>query len=69
MALTPKVSEYNYVTGKEQTLQVNSGKLVIFPSNLMHRVKENKSDKNRFSLAFNLYCRGNFGHKEGQLTL
>ena len=58
MALTPKVSEYNYVTSKEQTLQVNSGQLVIFPSNLMHRVKENKSDKNRYSLAFNLYCRG-----------
>ena len=69
MALTPKVSEYNYVTSKEQTLQVNSGQLVIFPSNLMHRVKENKSDKNRYSLAFNLYCRGNFGHKEGQLSL
>ena len=69
MALTPKVSEYNYVTSKEMTFQVNQGKLVIFPSNLMHRVEENKSDKNRYSLAFNLYCRGHFGHKEGQLTL
>ena len=67
--LTPNVSEYNYVTSKEMTFQVNQGKLVIFPSNLMHRVEENKSDKNRYSLAFNLYCRGHFGHKEGQLSL
>ena len=51
------------------TFEVNPGKLVLFPSNLMHRVEENKSNANRYSLAFNLYCRGNFGHKEGQLTL
>ena len=69
LAITPKVSEYNYVTSKEMTFKVNPGKLVLFPSNLMHRVEENKSNANRYSLAFNLYCRGNFGHKEGQLTL
>ena len=69
MAITPKVSEYNYVTSKQMTFKVNPGKLVIFPSNLMHSVEENKSNNNRYSLAFNLFCRGNFGHKEAQLIL
>ena len=68
-AITPKVSEYNYVTSKQMTFKVNPGKLVIFPSNLMHSVEENKSNNNRYSLAFNLFCRGNFGHKEAQLIL
>jgi|8_EtaG_2_1085327.scaffolds.fasta_scaffold51450_2 uncharacterized protein (TIGR02466 family) len=68
-AITPKVSEYNYVTSKEMTFKVNSGKLVLFPSNLMHRVEVNKSNKSRYSLAFNLFCRGDFGQKEGRLTL
>ena len=69
MAITPKVSEYNYVTSKQMTFKVNPGKLVIFPSNLMHSFEENKSNNDRYSLAFNLFCRGNFGHNEGQLTL
>ena len=51
------------------TYEVNPGKLVVFPSNLMHRVEENKSDENRYSLAFNLFCKGNLGHNESQLTL
>ena len=68
--LTPNVSEYNYVTSKEMTFQVNQGKLVIFPSNLMHRVEENKSDKNRYSLALTyiaevIFCtkRDNYHYK------
>ena len=51
------------------TFQVTAGKLMLFPSNLMHRVEENKSNRDRYSLAFNLFCKGRFGHKEGQLVL
>lgn len=69
MAITPNVSEYNYVNSKEMTFQVTAGKLMLFPSNLMHRVEENKSNRDRYSLAFNLFCKGRFGHKEGQLVL
>ena len=68
-AITPKVSEYNYVTSREMTFKVNSGKLLLFPSNLMHRVEVNKSNKSRYSIAFNLFCGGNFGCDESQLTL
>ena len=32
-----------------------TGKMILFDSSLEHRVKENKSLKNRVSLAFNLY--------------
>ncbi len=51
------------------TFKVSAGKLILFPSNLMHRVNENKSHKNRYSLAFNLFCKGTFGEKESLLVL
>ena len=35
--------------------------LVIFPSNLKHRININKSKKERYSLAFNILPKGDFG--------
>jgi hypothetical protein len=35
-------------------IQPTVGKLLVFPSNLMHEVEENKSQENRISMAFNL---------------
>ena len=37
-ALTPNYSEYNYTNGTNITVCVESGKLLIFPSNLIHKV-------------------------------
>jgi uncharacterized protein (TIGR02466 family) len=68
-ALTPNYSEYNYTNGTNITVCVESGKLLIFPSNLIHKVLENKSDKERYSLAFNLFCKGTFGQDENKLEL
>lgn len=36
--------------------------LVLFPSYVMHCVDENKSDRDRISIAFNVFFRGEFGH-------
>ena len=34
--------------------------MLLFPSNLMHRVAKNLSNKNRYSLAFNINPIGTF---------
>lgn len=40
---------------------VKDGTLLLFPSGLNHYVEENKEEKNRISLAFNTYVKGQFG--------
>jgi uncharacterized protein (TIGR02466 family) len=52
--------EYNFKTEKNS--------LFIFPSNLKHRVTNNSSDKDRFSLSFNTFFKGTIGDKN-KLTL
>ena len=49
--------------------KVENGKLLIFPSNLMHKIGKNESNKVRYSLAFNIFCRGTFGENETVLKL
>ena len=38
-----------------------TGDIVLFPSTLIHSVTKNKSNKQRFSLAFNVFPRGHLG--------
>ena len=45
------------------------GSLVIFPSYVQHRINKNLSNKNRYSLAFNYFVRGNFGKEEYTLEI
>ena len=68
-AITPNYSEFNWVNSTETGVKVSNGKLLIFPSNLMHSVEPNLSQSNRYSLAFNVFCKGTFGEKESKLTL
>ena len=46
------------------TPPIKSGDLIIFPSNLLHSVIPNKSDKSRYSLGFNTWTKGSFGSEE-----
>tara|TARA_B100000214_G_C23949662_1_gene619809 strand:- start:716 stop:1324 length:609 start_codon:yes stop_codon:yes gene_type:complete len=68
-AVSPNCKEYNYTTGTQIKMSVDMGKLFIFPSHLLHRVLKNKTNKIRYSLAFNLFCKGNFGRDEFELKL
>lgn len=43
--------------------------IIIFPSHLEHSVIKNISNANRYSLAFNYFCRGKFGKEEYQLEI
>ncbi len=42
-------------------LPLNSGELILFPSNLTHSVPENKADLPRISLAFNTFAKNSLG--------
>ena len=51
------------------TLRVNTGELVLFPSNLIHSVEPTSHDKTRISLAFNTFARGDLGANESKSLL
>lgn len=51
------------------SLQPVANMIILFPSNLMHSVSENKSKDTRYSVAFNYFVKGRFGYKESELHL
>jgi len=56
-------SEFNLYNSKEWIYKPQNGLLLLFPSELYHKVKENKSKCIRHSLAFNLMPTGILGDK------
>ena len=68
-AVFPNFKEYNYTTGGQIKMKVDMGKLYLFPSHIFHQVLKNKTNKIRYSLAFNLFCKGSFGKDEFELKL
>ena len=56
--------ESNNLNTGQYIMDANEGKIFIFPSHLEHSVEENKSNEQRYSLAFNFYVRGDFGKEE-----
>ena len=50
-------------------LQLDEGKVVIFPSHLEHKVEKNLSKEKRYSIAFNFFVKGKFGREEYILEL
>ena len=44
-----------------------NGKLVLFPSTLLHAVAKNKSDVERISLSFNTFIKGQLGGAQNSL--
>lgn len=54
--------EYNVFNSIEYSFKPSEGLLLIFPSEMWHRIEENKSDITRHSLAFNLTPVGLIGY-------
>ena len=61
--------EHSYLTADQYVVNLKEGVIVLFPSHLEHRVELNKSNENRYSIAFNFYVRGKFGKEEYQLEI
>ena len=49
--------------------ELKKNSLLIFPSHLPHSTEVNKSDQVRFSLAFNYFIEGQFGHQTSKINL
>jgi len=60
-ALDPEMDSYNIYNCKSWGYQPKTNDICIFPSILSHSVQPNNSDVGRWSLAFNVYVRGEFG--------
>ena len=45
------------------------GLLLLFPSDLKHKVNKSNDAKNRYSIAFNIYPKGEFGRDTGKLFI
>ena len=60
-SLSLEIKNQNNFNSATFLLPLNSGELILFPSNLVHSVPENKSDKPRISLAFNTFAKGSLG--------
>tara|TARA_R110002020_G_scaffold348256_1_gene561883 strand:- start:3563 stop:4183 length:621 start_codon:yes stop_codon:yes gene_type:complete len=59
--LTPK--KYDVYNSDEYKFKTSDGMLIFFPSETYHRIVNNKSNKIRYSLAFNLIPVGPIGDK------
>lgn len=60
--LMPKARKFNSFNGNVVTVETRPGRIVVFPSWLVHGVPANKSDDERISIAFNVMLTG-FGDK------
>ncbi len=67
--LSPNVKNSNAWNCKVFTLPVKTGKLVMFPSSITHRVLAHEQDYIRISLAFNTFLRGSLGGGLGELKV
>tara|TARA_R110002020_G_scaffold187552_1_gene386027 strand:- start:169 stop:759 length:591 start_codon:yes stop_codon:yes gene_type:complete len=54
-------TEYNVYNSTEWTIVPEDNSLILFFSQLRHKIMPNKSTKDRFSLAFNILPQGQFG--------
>jgi hypothetical protein len=61
-----KISIYNM---REYTITPKRNQLILFFSNLRHKINDNNSQKDRYSLAFNLLPEGTFGEGDSKINL
>jgi uncharacterized protein (TIGR02466 family) len=59
--------EQNYFNCNEFTVNVGTGDVVLFPSNMLHSVPKTNHEHTRISLAFNSFWEGELGFMEGPL--
>lgn len=59
--------EQNYFNCNEFTVNVGTGDIVLFPSNMLHSVPKTNHDYTRISLAFNSFWEGELGFMSGPL--
>ena len=66
-AWTPRVKEHNILNQSAVKIEVVEGDLLIFPSDLRHKIGENCTAKDRYSIAFNILPNGEIGDSDSYL--
>jgi uncharacterized protein (TIGR02466 family) len=61
-------SEINLLNMRSFFLRPRKNTLLFFPSYLLHRISENKSEQDRYSLAFNLFPTGSIIAGDSSIT-
>jgi uncharacterized protein (TIGR02466 family) len=61
--------EYNIYNSNIYYVNIKKNLLILFPSEVLHKIEKNKNEKERISLAFNLLPVGTIGIKDSKLTL
>lgn len=63
------ITEWNYVNSTSWTIKPQKCDLIFFPSYLKHKVLKNKTNTIRYSLAFNVFIKGNLKANTSNLYL
>ena len=59
----------NLFNSKKWYMNPKNGTIYIFPAWMLHSVEENKTQDDRYSLAFNVHLKGKIGEKEYELDI
>ena len=62
-------SEKNMWNSELYYHELKKNSFLVFPSNLPHSTEVNKSNKNRYSLAFNYFIEGQLGYQTNKINL
>lgn len=72
LPMTSRPGEYtkrNDLNSDVYNVEAINDRVVLFPSNLLHGVRPNKSEWDRYSIAFNFFPVGHWGRDEHELML
>jgi uncharacterized protein (TIGR02466 family) len=61
------ITSYNVYNSKQWIITPKNGMILIFPSHLPHCVTQNKSDRSRYSIAGNYFCRGTISTRTARI--
>ncbi len=64
LPISPQIREFNTWNASNWDVSVETGAIFLFPSSLMHKVKNKKENGTRISLSFNVFIKGILGEKE-----
>jgi len=67
--IRPDVKTYNEINGSTFWVKVNSGQLIIFPSNIEHETEKSKSSTERYCIAFNIMLSGQISTEDSKWIL
>lgn len=62
--MKPNVTQFNSFNSRSWHIPVLKDTLLIFPAHVDHTVESNKSDKDRYSISFNIMFRGQYSSRE-----